>query len=162
MRKIGLACLLLLILATGCNWIEQIALKEIGVSKIKMDMGKGVLLEVKAKVDNGSNRYLALTDVDGEIYTEEGVVARVSLADTCRLAAHTEQELVVPLTIHLSDPLLLLKIGLNLSPQVLEGFYVKGTADVQVSRRENKKGSTKQIQVPEMPLTQMADKINLF
>ena len=162
MKKIALTCLCLLCLLTGCQWVDQVALQDVEVSKIRVEMGKGVLLELKADIDNGSSRYLSLAAVEGEIYTREGTVALVSLADTCRIAAHSQEAVLLPLQIHLSDPLLLLKIGLNLTPQVLEGLYIKGTADLQVARRADTKGRVHQIQLDEMLLTEAADRINLF
>lgn len=163
MRKFGLTCLVLLCVVTGCNWVQEVEVGDVQVSKLRMEMNtKSVLIELQAPVNNGSSRYLALTGVDGEIYTEEGVVARIALVDTCRVAAHTQENLLVPVRVQLSDPLLLLKIGLNLSPETLDGFYVRGVADLQVSRRENGSGYTHQFTLEERPLVELANQMNLF
>lgn len=163
MKKIGLTCLVLLFVLTGCNWVQEVSLGNMEVSKVRMEMStKSVLIELSAQVNNGSSRYLALTDVDGEIYTEEGVVARIALVDTCRIAAYTEEVVLVPVNVQLSDPLLLLKIGLNLSPEVLEGFYVKGTAEIQVARRPGRQGQKHQLALEERPLMDVVRQINLL
>lgn len=134
MKKMLWAVLGAVCLLSGCSWVHQVEIQQVSLQKLKMEVGRGVYVELAAEVNNPTARTIRLTSLEGRLAGKDNVLATVRLADTVAVDPHTRVTVPVPLEVSFSDPLLLLKMGLQLSEEDLAGFRADGKAVAEAGR----------------------------
>lgn len=153
MKKILWAVLCAVWLLSGCSGIQKVEIQQVVLQKMKMEVGRGVQIELAAEVNNPTVRTVRLTSLEGRLTGVDNVLATVRLADTVTVAPHSCVTVPVPLEVSFSDPLLLLKMGLQFSEEDLAGFRAEGKAVAEAER--NGRWTRRTFRVKDRPLTEL-------
>ncbi len=111
----------------SCSQYEDIIVEDVTVNNFKFESTSKVILDLSVKIDNGSNKTLAVKKIDFTLATAKGRnFADVTLVKASKVKPHSDDYYPVQLQVNITDLMAIMSSGLDMHSPDLSKIFATG------------------------------------
>ncbi len=149
MKRI-LFLLSILVAFSSCSSYRDVIINSVELKAFSLQSTSKAMISFDVEVDNPTNKTLYLSDLSGTLSEGDQEFAEFRLTDKASVPPKSTSQADVEVDIKLTNPMILMSIGLNIDSWDMSNFIINGEAIVETSSGLKRKMKLKDITLEEL------------